>query len=88
MAAFLDKEIDKYEDSLENHRVDNINHCEEVIEHEKKQQYGLEGQKMIMDIKKENIKIQLETTYRERMMKVYQEVHFCFLTNTHTHTCI
>ncbi|XP_032683444.1 ATP synthase subunit b, mitochondrial [Odontomachus brunneus] len=74
LAQYLDKEIDKLEDTLEGGRTSEINTHKEIIEHMKQQQYNVEGQKMIMDIKKENIKIQLEGTYRERMMKVYQEV--------------
>lgn len=74
LAQFLDKEIDKCEATLEGGRTSGINKYEKMIEHNKQQQYSTEGQKMIMDIKKENVKIQLEATYRERMMKVYQEV--------------
>lgn len=74
LSQFLDKEIDKYEATLVDTRNAEINEYEKLIEHEKKQQYNIEGQKMIMDIKKENIKMQLEATYRERMAKIYQEV--------------
>lgn len=74
LSQFLDKEIDKYEATLEDTRTAEIKEYEKLIEHEKKQQYNMEGQKIIIDIKKENIKMQLEATYRERMAKVYQEV--------------
>lgn len=75
LAAYLDKEIDEYNASLEQSRVDEVTGNENLISHEKKQQWSLEGQKIIMDIKKENIKMQLEATYRERMMQVYEEVY-------------
>lgn len=77
IGQFLDKEVDKYQETLEETRNSQVRDCEKLIAHEKKQQDCIEGQRMIMDIKKENIKMQLEATYRERMMKVYQEV--CYI---------
>lgn len=74
VAAMLDKEIDKVEESLNQDRNNEMAMNEELIVHEKQEQSSLDGQKMIMDIKKENIKMQLEATYRERMVQVYQEV--------------
>lgn len=74
VAQFLDKEIDKYNDELDENRTSEIAEYEKLITDEKKEQYNLDGQKMIMEIKKENIKMQLEATYRERLAQVYQEV--------------
>ncbi|XP_025996452.1 ATP synthase subunit b, mitochondrial [Solenopsis invicta] len=74
IAAMLDKGIDKYHNDLNETRNSEIGQYEDLISHEKKVQSSLDGQKMIMDIKKENIKMQLEATYRERMVQVYQEV--------------
>lgn len=74
VAQHLDKEVDKHNNSLDESRNEEITENEQLISHEKKEQWSLEGQKMIMDIKKENIKMQLEATYRERMVEVYQEV--------------
>lgn len=74
VAAWADKGIDKYESELEQTRKDEIASYEDHIAHEKKVQDSLDGQKMIMDIKKENVKMQLEGTYRERMIQVYEEV--------------
>ncbi|XP_014483153.1 PREDICTED: ATP synthase subunit b, mitochondrial [Dinoponera quadriceps] len=74
VSKYLDQEIDEYEKSLEQTRVLELEGYEDLINQEKKEQYNIEGQKMIMDIKKENIKMQLEATYRERMANVYQEV--------------
>lgn len=73
-AAYLDKEIDKQNEALESTRTNEIKANENQISHEQQQQWNIEGQKMIMDIKKENVKMQLEGTYRERMMQVYKEV--------------
>lgn len=74
LAQALDKEIDKYSNELEETRSSEIQTYEENIAHEKQEQASLEGQKLILDIKKENIKMQLEATYRERLLQVYQEV--------------
>jgi len=74
VAAWADKGIDKYESELGQTRKDEIASYEDQIAHEKKVQASLDGQKMIMDIKKENVKMQLEGTYRERMIQVYEEV--------------
>ncbi|KYN20308.1 ATP synthase subunit b, mitochondrial [Trachymyrmex cornetzi] len=74
LAQALDKGIDKYDEELNEGRNQEIKHYEDLISHEKKEQSNLDGQKMIMDIKKENVKMQLEATYRERMVQVYQEV--------------
>ncbi|XP_011630075.1 ATP synthase subunit b, mitochondrial [Pogonomyrmex barbatus] len=74
VAQALDKEVDKLDKELEDTRTNEIAFYEESIAHEKKEQSNLDGQRMIMDIKKENIKMQLEGTYRERMMQIYEEV--------------
>lgn len=74
LAQALDKEVDKYSDGLEETRNSEIRSYEDLIAHEKQEQSNLEGQKLIVDIKKENVKIQLEATYRERLVQVYQEV--------------
>ncbi|XP_012526773.1 ATP synthase subunit b, mitochondrial [Monomorium pharaonis] len=74
LAETLDKGIDKYHNELDETRNSEVRQNEDLILHEKKVQSSLDGQKMIMDIKKENIKMQLEATYRERMVQVYQEV--------------
>lgn len=74
LAAMLDKGIDKFESEVEQTRINEVAEYEDVISHEKKMQSSVDGQKIIMDIKKENVKMQLEGTYRERMMQVYQEV--------------
>ncbi|EGI57501.1 PREDICTED: ATP synthase subunit b, mitochondrial [Acromyrmex echinatior] len=74
LAQILDKGIDKYDNELNEIRNSEIKYYEDIISHEKNEQSSLDGQKMIMDIKKENVKMQLEGTYRERLVQVYQEV--------------
>jgi len=74
LAEILDKGIDKYDDEVNESRNSEIKQYEDLISHEETEQSNLEGQKMIMDIKKENVKMQLEATYRERLLQVYQEV--------------
>ncbi|KAL0117528.1 hypothetical protein PUN28_010385 [Cardiocondyla obscurior] len=74
VAQFCDKGIDQIHNDFQDTRNQQIITYENQISEEKKQQDSLDGQKMIMDIKKENIKMQLEATYRERAIQVYQEV--------------
>lgn len=74
VAEYLDKEIDKYNDELDECRNNEIAHYEDSIAQEKREQWSLDGQKMVLEIKKENVKMQLEATYRERLVQVYQEV--------------
>ncbi|XP_011503808.1 PREDICTED: ATP synthase subunit b, mitochondrial [Ceratosolen solmsi marchali] len=73
-AKFLDKHIDAYENNLESSKKDKIKEFQELIEHEKKEQWRTEGQKMIIDIKKDNINLQLEAAYRARLSSVYEAV--------------
>jgi len=51
-----------------------IKQVQDSIAHEKKTQWQMEGGDMIFDVKKENIALQVEATYRERIMTVFSEV--------------
>uniref|UniRef100_A0A1L8E0X9 ATP synthase subunit b n=1 Tax=Nyssomyia neivai TaxID=330878 RepID=A0A1L8E0X9_9DIPT len=74
IAAFCDKEIDRIEADWSEGRNSDIKLYEKGIEDEKKSQWSAEGQTLLMQAKKENIGLQLEATYRERLMTVYNEV--------------
>ncbi|XP_075227593.1 ATP synthase subunit b, mitochondrial [Lycorma delicatula] len=71
---FLDKELDKEAEEIKSIQGDEIKNYESLIEQEKKLQWQSEGQKLLLEAKKENIFIQQEAIYRERAMHVYNEV--------------
>lgn len=74
IAAWADK---KREDDLvqayssKNAQLANL---EEAIESEKKEQWRLEGRSHLFDAKRENIQMQLELEYRERLQQVADSV--------------
>lgn len=74
VAKYLDKSIDEIENNWESSRNNKIKMLQNLVEHEKKEQWRTDGQKMIINIKKNNINMQLEAAYRERLAFVYQEV--------------
>jgi len=49
-------------------------HCQKAIEEGDKVIWSAEGQKYLFDAKKENVGLQLEAEYRERLDQVYQDV--------------
>ncbi|GFG29429.1 hypothetical protein Cfor_02630 [Coptotermes formosanus] len=73
-AAYLDKEIDAYEQSWKQSRLDEIGTYSDAVEAEKKEQWRAEGQKDLFAAKKENVALQLEAAYRERLVTVFSEV--------------
>lgn len=70
----LDAECDQIEANFEKHRSDEVAFLEESIAHEQKEQWRAEGQLMLNDAQKENVALQLEAAYRERLAQVYHEV--------------
>ncbi|XP_050361048.1 ATP synthase subunit b, mitochondrial-like [Nymphalis io] len=74
IGRYLDKSIDEYVETLEKMRKDEACVYENAIKDAKDAQWRAEGQKLLMDAKKENIKMQLEAIYRERFMQVYRAV--------------
>lgn len=74
IGAYCDKEIDKYADELNQGRKDELANYEEQIKEEKTEQWRADGQLMLMEAKKENVALQLEAAYRERIARVYNEV--------------
>ncbi|XP_045479900.1 ATP synthase subunit b, mitochondrial-like [Harmonia axyridis] len=74
LAAYLDKEIDAYENMWESSRQeykDSISNC---IEGEKKSQKSMEAQELLLQAKRENVALQLEADYRRRLMVAYNDV--------------
>lgn len=74
LAETLDKQVDEIADGWENGRREEIAFYEQEIKSAQDAQWRAEGQKLLMDAKKENIAMQLEAAYRERSMHVYQSV--------------
>jgi len=74
IAAYLDKECEAEQAEMNAGRVNDIQHNKDMIEIEKKAQWQAEGQKMLFDVKRENVALQQEAVYRERLMRVYDDV--------------
>lgn len=62
------------ENSWNQGREESINDLKKAIEDEKDAQWRANGQELLIAAKKENVLLQLEAAYRERMMMVYSEV--------------
>lgn len=74
VAEFCDKGIDKIETDWNEGRATQLKDLDELIKAEELEQWRAEGQLLLMEAKKENIALQLEATYRERIARVYNEV--------------
>ncbi|CAG9764760.1 unnamed protein product [Ceutorhynchus assimilis] len=74
LAAYLDKEIDQYEKDWNSGRVSQKEGLEAQIADEEKAQWSIEGQNILIQAKRENVALQLEANYRERLMNAYQAV--------------
>ncbi|KAI9588187.1 ATP synthase subunit b, mitochondrial [Glossina fuscipes] len=74
MAKWADSEIDRIENEWNEGRETELKSLKDSIEAEKKEQWRAEGSLMLMDAKKENVALQLEAAFRERVMNVYNEV--------------
>lgn len=74
IGASLDKEVAAVDASWSSLRDGNIVAYKDAIKAEEKSQVEAEGGKLIFPAKKENIDIQLETAYRERLVQVHSEV--------------
>jgi len=72
--AWLDKEQKDYLDKLNSGKIEQLQSLSDSIEQEKRSQFEADGMKMLFDVKRENVTLQLEGVYRERLMEVYQEV--------------
>lgn len=74
VAAYCDKEIDRIEDEWKSGREQEIKDLENIIKDEETEQWRAEGQLLLMEAKKENVALQLEAAYRERLARVFNEV--------------
>lgn len=70
----LDEEIVQIEADYKKSRDDEIKGLEDAVESEKTEQWRSEAQVILNDAKKENVALQLEAAYRERLATVYGEV--------------
>jgi len=71
---YLNKEREKYTQELQQGRDDEISLLKQESEDLNKEIWRTDLQNMIFDAKRENIKMQLEAAYRERLATVYSEV--------------
>uniref|UniRef100_V5H551 ATP synthase subunit b n=1 Tax=Anoplophora glabripennis TaxID=217634 RepID=V5H551_ANOGL len=74
IAAYLDKEVDEYESAWNKSRVEEKQVLGEQIADEEKAQWSLEGQNLLIQAKRENVALQLEANYRERLVTVYNDI--------------
>lgn len=74
IGASLDADVDAVLKEFEDDRTAEMKTYETVIKDAKDAQWRAEGQKLLMDAKKENIAMQIEAIYRERFMLVYKTV--------------
>lgn len=74
VAKWLDKEIDTYEAEWNATRDAEKNHYTSEIAEEEKNQWRFEGQNLLVNAKRENVALQLEAEYRERLLTAYNQV--------------
>lgn len=74
IGASLDKEVDDILKGHEATRTEEKAEYEAIVKAAEDAKWRADGQKLLMDAKKENIQMQLEAIYRERMMMVYRSV--------------
>lgn len=70
----LDKGVDEIANELEQDRLNDIAALQKQINDAKQAIWRAEGQKDLIDAKKENVQIQLEAIFRERQIMVYKTV--------------
>ncbi|XP_026317147.1 ATP synthase subunit b, mitochondrial-like [Hyposmocoma kahamanoa] len=74
IGASLDKEVDDIVDNMYKGRKAEIAHYESVVKEANDAVWRAEGQQLLIAAKKENVLMQLEAVYRERMMHAYHMV--------------
>lgn len=73
-AKLLDKWVDEYEYSFNVSREQAKAVYNEGIQQEERNQWRFEGQRMLVEAKRENVALQLEAAYRQRLLHVYDVV--------------
>ncbi|XP_075144621.1 ATP synthase subunit b, mitochondrial-like [Haematobia irritans] len=74
VADYCDKEIEKIEQNWRQMYHDELKSYENLIAQERHEQWQAEGSLILMQVKRENIALQLEEAHRKAMMKVYEDV--------------
>ncbi|KAF7275332.1 ATP synthase subunit b, mitochondrial [Rhynchophorus ferrugineus] len=74
LANVLDKQVDNIEKEWNEGRVQEKASLEGSIADEEKAQWSFEGQNFLIAAKRENVALQLEASYRERLALAYQAV--------------
>ncbi|KAM7361467.1 ATP synthase subunit b, mitochondrial-like [Cochliomyia hominivorax] len=74
IAAYCDKEIDKFEANWRKQHEAELKALQDMIAREELEQWRAEGSLLLIHAKKENIDLQLEAAYREAIMQMYEEV--------------
>lgn len=70
---FSSKLVKEEEQTYYKKKEEYMKNVEKAIENEKKSLWQAEGQKILMNAKRENVLMQLEIEYRRRMMNVYEQ---------------
>jgi len=74
VSAYLDKEQQEFIDGMNAGKIAEIKGLNDSISGEKRSQLEAEASKTLFDVKRENIALQLEAAYRERIATVFSEV--------------
>jgi len=74
LAEYLDKNVDQVEADFKAGRKGQIESLLQAVKDEEESQWRADGQFMLIEAKRENVKMQLEAIYRERSMQAYTEV--------------
>ncbi|KAK9512355.1 hypothetical protein O3M35_000799 [Rhynocoris fuscipes] len=74
ISGYLDKQIDEIEAGWKELREKPVEALQDGIKKEQEAQWQAEGNILLMEAKRENVKMQLEATFRERAMQAYREV--------------
>ncbi|XP_070554453.1 ATP synthase F(0) complex subunit B1, mitochondrial-like [Ptychodera flava] len=73
-AAAADKARDEQLQAAQDVKDAELQNYQDLIANEQKEQWRLEGRDMLFDAKRENVAMQIETAYRERLHTVAEEV--------------